>query len=284
MRVRADEFDRVVVTWADAAAAAGAQSAADEMPTAIEKREFHDVIERPAIPRMDLTVLAADGVPLSFRALLEPGNASEVPLLDSVDLHGAVPRDPLPGTKIARAVVFVQTSRAGPWHLVGDFYAYDCGAGSLFCILLPAPCDVGSQEEFDRLMHAAAGSAVGVLRCYLAVNRLIRDHAPRAPKIARIRLPEQRGRRLCDGKGEPRNVRVWHIAPGELKAAALPAENGRGYDRHCPAWGVRGHWRHYRSGKVVFIRAHVKGPERGKGAPGRAYDTAGMLPRQEDGS
>lgn len=30
----------------------------------------------------------------------------------------------------------------------------------------------------------------------------------------------------------------------------------------CPAWGVRGHFRHYRNGKVVFVEAYVKGKER----------------------
>ena len=30
----------------------------------------------------------------------------------------------------------------------------------------------------------------------------------------------------------------------------------------CSAWGVRGHFRHYRNGKVVFVEAYVKGPEK----------------------
>ena len=33
----------------------------------------------------------------------------------------------------------------------------------------------------------------------------------------------------------------------------------RKYQRHCEAWGVRGHYRHYKSGKVVYIRPHTKG-------------------------
>ena len=33
---------------------------------------------------------------------------------------------------------------------------------------------------------------------------------------------------------------------------------------HCLAWGVRGHFRHYKSGKVVFVNAYVKGKERDK--------------------
>ena len=30
----------------------------------------------------------------------------------------------------------------------------------------------------------------------------------------------------------------------------------------CPCWGVRGHYRHYKSGKVVFIRNYTKGKDR----------------------
>ena len=30
----------------------------------------------------------------------------------------------------------------------------------------------------------------------------------------------------------------------------------------CPAWGVRGHYRHYKNGKVVFIEGFVKGKDR----------------------
>ena len=32
----------------------------------------------------------------------------------------------------------------------------------------------------------------------------------------------------------------------------------------CPCWGVRGHFRHYRNGKVVFIEPFVKGKEKDK--------------------
>lgn len=33
----------------------------------------------------------------------------------------------------------------------------------------------------------------------------------------------------------------------------------RDYHRHCEAWGVRGHYRHYKNGKVVYIKPHIKG-------------------------
>ena len=38
-----------------------------------------------------------------------------------------------------------------------------------------------------------------------------------------------------------------------------PHEPTRKNQRHCEMWGVRGHYRHYQSGKVVFVKPHVKG-------------------------
>lgn len=32
----------------------------------------------------------------------------------------------------------------------------------------------------------------------------------------------------------------------------------------CSAWGVSGHWRHYKNGKVVWVRPYVKGKDRHK--------------------
>ena len=33
---------------------------------------------------------------------------------------------------------------------------------------------------------------------------------------------------------------------------------------NCPCWSVRGHYRHYKSGKVVFVKNYEKGKEKGK--------------------
>lgn len=38
----------------------------------------------------------------------------------------------------------------------------------------------------------------------------------------------------------------------------------RNYTRHIESWGVRGHYRHYKNGKVVYIKPHFKGKGRVK--------------------
>lgn len=41
---------------------------------------------------------------------------------------------------------------------------------------------------------------------------------------------------------------------------------------HCPAWEVRGHYRHYKSGKVIYVKPHTKGKLRDTLVVGREYD------------
>ena len=41
---------------------------------------------------------------------------------------------------------------------------------------------------------------------------------------------------------------------------------------HCPAWEVRGHYRHYKSGKVGYVKPYVKGKLRDTLVVGREYD------------
>lgn len=52
------------------------------------------------------------------------------------------------------------------------------------------------------------------------------------------------------------------VEPG--KASGIKIRRGTIMNRHTDVWGVRGHERHYKSGKVIWIDAYEKGPERGK--------------------
>ena len=43
-----------------------------------------------------------------------------------------------------------------------------------------------------------------------------------------------------------------------------PSEETREFIRRCEAWHVRGHYRHLKNGKVVYVRPHMKGTGRAK--------------------
>lgn len=39
------------------------------------------------------------------------------------------------------------------------------------------------------------------------------------------------------------------------------------YKINCPCWSVRGHYRHYKNGRVVFVKSYEKGKEKGRTKP-----------------
>lgn len=41
-------------------------------------------------------------------------------------------------------------------------------------------------------------------------------------------------------------------------------QNIRKYTRKCKSWNVRGHFRHYKNGKIVFVQSYQKGTEKNK--------------------
>lgn len=61
----------------------------------------------------------------------------------------------------------------------------------------------------------------------------------------------------------PERPEAWE----ELRPARPQAER----TRHCDAWGVRGHWREYKSGRRVYIAPYAKGARRADYA-GREYE------------
>lgn len=79
-------------------------------------------------------------------------------------------------------------------------------------------------------------------------------------------VEEKRVQKKSHGK---KNIRKGRRKVRLLKTYTLIRENPINPSRHhgkitCPCWGVRGHYRHYKSGKVVFIEAYQKGKDRSK--------------------
>lgn len=102
-------------------------------------------------------------------------------------------------------------------------------------------------------------------------------HAVAAPVMCSRRrspfpVPLARG-----AAGKPGRVRIFRLSPSagsaDLSEAVgkLPPEPAPRV-RHCPAWSVRGHYRRLRSGRTVYVKPCVKGPERlAASVPGREY-------------
>ena len=78
---------------------------------------------------------------------------------------------------------------------------------------------------------------------------------------------------LFAGKSAPKKiyVRLRKLPPMTDRAAwydllpatsSTPLTSSRDFIRHCDAWGVHGHYRHYKSGRVAYIAPYVKGVNR----------------------
>lgn len=52
------------------------------------------------------------------------------------------------------------------------------------------------------------------------------------------------------------------LSPGIKCYIVCAPNNQHEYTRHCESWGVRGHYRHYKNGKVVYIAPFTKGSGR----------------------
>ena len=72
----------------------------------------------------------------------------------------------------------------------------------------------------------------------------------------------------------PHKVRL--VRTYRLKKKWKTAVKKRIHEITCLAWGVRGHYRHYKDGRVIFIKPYVKGKKRDE-YQGKIYE---LFPRQ----
>ena len=76
------------------------------------------------------------------------------------------------------------------------------------------------------------------------------------------------------GKNKPKSqpakmIRVYklvHLDEEQTREIQKRAKQ----ERHCPAWGVRGHYRHYKSGKIAYVKPYIKGKDK-SAYTGREY-------------
>lgn len=71
-------------------------------------------------------------------------------------------------------------------------------------------------------------------------------------------------------KGIPRKVGVYQCISIDEKEIHKFSRKHVKQEIICPAWGVRGHYRHYKDGKTIFIREYIKGKDKSQ-YTGREY-------------
>ncbi len=105
---------------------------------------------------------------------------------------------------------------------------------------------------------------------FLHLNRLIeaQEHAESEPSPSAADTDQKLVRVTRKSKNNRRRKIVFLGGPVIECAenSAVKVHRGR-IVRRTAAWSVRGHYRHYQSGKVIYIKPFEKGPERGNMRP-----------------
>lgn len=213
--------------------------------------EAVEIMAHPAVRDLVIDFTGAVGV-MRYRVRLksaasEPSAEAVSPLALAVDLHL---------TRRGKEV----------WLLAGEAQVCPTGLSASGAAPSSLAARVGDREIGQKICDGAYA--------WMEFNFLLL-HAPAA--IRSWRQPataEQRKLARADHHGGAKKiyVRMFHLpdrpeAWEELRPVRHQAER----TRHCDAWGVRGHWREYKSGRRVYIAPYAKGARRADYA-GREYE------------
>lgn len=213
--------------------------------------EAVEIMNHPAVRDMVIDAAGEIGI-LRYQIRLksaasEPSAEAVSPLALAVDLH------------------LIRRGKTR-WLLTGE--AQVCPDGIVASGAAPSSlaARVGDEEIGQKICDGAYA--------WMEFNFLLL-HAPTA--IRSWRQPataEQKKLARADRHGGAKKiyVRMFRLpdreeAWEELRPARPQAER----TRHCDAWGVRGHWREYKSGRRVYIAPYAKGARRADYA-GREYE------------
>lgn len=100
-----------------------------------------------------------------------------------------------------------------------------------------------------------------VAKCVRKFRALMLFAAYYHEEVQRTRVVERKsvgGKRSSGKRSNRRMLTVRKYTVSEELLSELPAPK-RKYEKHTESWGVRGHYRTYKSGKTVWVRPFVKG-------------------------
>lgn len=110
-------------------------------------------------------------------------------------------------------------------------------------------------------MDDTVAKCVGKFRALMLFAAYYREAVERTKVVSRTEKPRKNGSARKGGNRRMLTVRRYTI--GEDVLSELPQPKRR-YEKHTDSWGVRGHYRTYKSGKTVWVRPHVKGVNTGR--------------------
>lgn len=136
-----------------------------------------------------------------------------------------------------------------------------------------------TDDMIDFLKQAPDGSGVRNFETaalmYLSLNEFMLHYKDVAFNIREIECKQPSKKTEYKKNSGPNVVRL--VRQYKLKKNWKAKVERRKAEIQCKAWGVRGHFRHYKNGKVIFVEAYVKGKDREQ-YQGKVYE---LLPRHE---
>lgn len=107
-------------------------------------------------------------------------------------------------------------------------------------------------------MDNTVAKCVRKFRSLMLFAGYYREEVERSKVVSRVAKPGKKNR--SGSKNNRRMLTVRKYTIGSEVLSELP----RKYERHTDSWGVRGHYRTYKSGKTVWVRPYTKGENVGR--------------------
>lgn len=203
-----------------------------------------NVIRRPAIKKLNFELLFPDGAREICVVEIIPGDEN-----GEAEVSVMTRLFSVQGNTAIFEFVTVLSLKDGEWTLKGGF----------------APGRRQDQNRAERFsfQHLFAFCLIQYLMLHGAEK--VSFH-----KEYRKALKPSKASRLVAPYTQPGKVRVLDISVTEDEVREYVRRENAVHTWHCQAWGVRGHYRHYKTGRVSYVRPYVKGKNKAAYA-GREY-------------
>ncbi len=207
--------------------------------------EFVELIEHPALPDVVLDINGNEG---RLLCRIQITSASKLP---KEALSGRIPT--------SKNAMFLTAYQIFSDKKIPIFSAFEWDTVNDFCGAL---CAYGGIERFisqDTLKEQEAFYT----NVFLAIQHfMMQEHDLLESKHVYDKVYASKNLPLTAPYSKPGYVKVRCLAQDYKEKTDGITRNIKRTEWHCPAWGVRGHYRHYKSGKVVYVKSYIKGKEK----------------------
>lgn len=123
-------------------------------------------------------------------------------------------------------------------------------------------CGVTDKDKFHNSQVALAGKITNIKsNIYILENRL--KAATFNRNMLKKSTPKSEMERMIDESPKDQKIintsKTVNLSQGLKIQFVNIYKDTRSYERHTKGWNVRGHYRHYKSGKTVYIKPFCKG-------------------------